>query len=148
MFNIGDVAGILGHWWHSYDEGHFEVLRELLTEDVQFTCRTDTGTTDFEEFVRADVSGREQVMEWQIAHRTASPYPLRHNTTNVHLTASGGDEATFASYLCVTHVVEGMPALLSSGVVTGRVRREADRVRIATLEVVLDTRSSVAFSER
>lgn len=148
MITAADVADVVGRWWFNYDEGHFEVLRELLTEDTHFSCRTDTGTTDFEEFVRADVSGRDAVMEWQTAHRTASPYPLRHNGTNLHVVSREGDEATFASYICVTHVVQGMPALLSSAIVNGRVRREGDAVRIAELEVVLDTRSSVTFSER
>ncbi len=148
MITAADVADVVGRWWFNYDEGHFDVLRELLTEDTRFRCRTDTGTTDFEEFVRADLAGREAVMEWQTAHRTASPYPLRHHGTNVHLVESHGDEAAFSSYICVNHVVQGVPALLSSAIVNGRVRREDGAVRIAELEVVLDTRDSVTFSDR
>jgi len=38
------VADLLSKWWFNYDEGHFDVLRDLLTDDVHFTCRTDTDT--------------------------------------------------------------------------------------------------------
>jgi hypothetical protein len=148
MITSAEVAEVLGRWWWNYDEGRFETLPDLLTEDMHFSCRTDTGTTAFEEFVRADVSGRDTVMEWQIAHRSASPYPLRHNGTNIHVVERSGDEATFSSYICVTHVVAGMPSLLSSAIVNGRVRREGDAVRIAALEVVLDTQDSVPLSSR
>ena len=57
------VHELLGRWWFNYDEGNFDVLAELLTEDAHFTCRTDTGTTDYEEFVRSDLRGRAEVMD-------------------------------------------------------------------------------------
>ena len=41
---FGGLADLLGRWWFSYDEGDFEALASLLTEDVHFACRTDTGT--------------------------------------------------------------------------------------------------------
>ena len=77
------VHELLGRWWFNYDEGNFDVLAQLLTDDAHFTCRTDTGTTDYEEFVRCDLRGRDEVMAWQTDHRSNSPYPLRHNCTNV-----------------------------------------------------------------
>ena len=141
------VHELLGRWWFNYDEGNFEVLAGLLTDDAHFTCRTDTGTTDYEDFVRSDLRGRAEVMAWQTDHRIDSPYPLRHNAANVHVVEDRGDEATFVSYIFVTQIVEGV-APLSTGIVTGTVRSEPDRLRIAELNVVLDTMTSVVFSRR
>ena len=141
------VHELLGRWWFNYDEGNFDVLTDLLTDDAHFTCRTDTGTTDYEEFVRSEQRGRSEVMEWQTNHRINSPYPLRHNAANVHVVEERGDEATFASYIFVTQIVEGV-APLSTGIVTGMVRAEVDGLRIAELDVVLDTMTSVVFSQR
>jgi hypothetical protein len=47
----------------------------------------------------------------------------------------------------VTQIVGGVSPL-STAIVTGRVRREDDALRIAGLHVVLDTTESVAFNER
>jgi hypothetical protein len=148
MITSADVSEVLGRWWFSYDEAHFDVLSSLLTDDAHFTCRTDTGTTDFEEFVRADVSGRDAVVAWQTEHRLGSPHPLRHHGTNVHVVSRTGEEATFASYICVTHVVAMMPQLLPAGIVTGRVRRVGEEVLISTMDVVIDTQESVPLSQR
>ena len=95
------MQDLVARWWFNYDEGNFNVLEGLLTDDVHFSCRTDSGATDYEEFVRADYRGRDAVMAWQTDHRLHSPYPLRHNGTNVHIVEQRGDEATFASYIAV-----------------------------------------------
>ncbi len=141
------VHELLGRWWFNYDEGNFDVLAGLLTDDADFTCRTDSGATDYEDFVRSDLRGRAEVVAWQTEHRMNSPYPLRHNASNVHVVDERNDEATFASYIFVTQIVEGV-APLSTGIVTGTVRSEPDGLRIAELNVVLDTMASVVFSQR
>jgi hypothetical protein len=143
----GEIQDVIGKWWWNYDQGNFDVLASLLTDDVHFSCRTDTGTTDYEEFVRADLRGRDAVMAWQIDHRRNSPHPLRHIGANLHVTAQRGDEAEFASYIFVTHITAAGVTNLSSAIVTGTVRRVGDAVRVAELAVVLDTRHSVVFSE-
>jgi len=148
MVGAAELQDTIGRWWWNYDEGNFAVLATLLTDDVHFSCRTDTGTTDFEEFVRADVRGRDAVMAWQTDHRMNSPYPLRHNGTNVHVVAQRDDEADFSSYIFVTHNTAVGVTNLSSAIVHGTVRRAGDAVRIAALEVVLDTRESVLFRDR
>ena len=148
--HISEVQELVGRWWWSYDEGRFEVLASLLTDDAHFTCRTDTGTTDFEEFVRADVRGGDAVLAWQTQHRIDSPYPLRHHGTNIHVTerrsAGGAAEADFASYIHVTHNTPAGVTNLSSAIVNGTARRVGDGLRLAALEVVLDTMQSVLFS--
>ena len=148
MIATADVLDLVARWWFNYDEGNFAVLPGLLSDDVHFSCRTDTGTTDYEEFVRADVRGRDAVMAWQTDHRVNSPYPLRHNGTNVHVVEQRNDEATFSSYILVTQIVGGAVSPLSTAIVTGAVRRAGDALVISELEVVLDTQDSVLFSVR
>jgi hypothetical protein len=148
MIEPATIQDLVGRWWWNYDQGIFDVLANLLASDMHFSCRTDTGTTDFEEFVRADITGRDAVMAWQTDHRINSPYPLRHNGTNVHVVEQGDDDATFASYIFVTQIVDGSVASLSSGIVNGAVRIEDGALRIAHLEVVLDTMHSVPFRDR
>ena len=141
---------LIAKWWFNYDEGRFDVLRELLTADAHFSSRSDTGATHYEEFIRADVRGRDEVMAWQTDHRRNSPYPLRHNGTNVHLVDARdgrGDEATFESYIFVTQIVDGNPSNLSSGICRGAVRVEDGTLRICAFEVVLDTMTSALFSQ-
>jgi hypothetical protein len=140
------LADLLGRWWFNYDEGQFHELRGLLTEDVHFTCRTDTDTVAWAEFARADMSGRDTVMHWQTEHRRNSPYPLRHHGTNVHIVEQRGGEATFASYIHVTQVMNETPVSIPGGIVRGVVRQEADGLRISELAVVLDTMTSDVFS--
>jgi hypothetical protein len=140
------VADLLAKWWFNYDEGHFDVLDGLLTDDVHFTCRTDTDTVAWAEFARADMSGRETVMHWQTEHRRASPYPLRHHGTNIHIVEQRGNEATFASYIHVTQVVDESPASIPGGIVRGTVREVDGRLLIAEMAVVLDTMTSDVFS--
>ena len=59
--DLVDAAALIGAWWFAYDEGDFAAVSALLAEDVHFVCRTDSGTSAIEEFVRADVSGRDEV---------------------------------------------------------------------------------------
>jgi hypothetical protein len=148
MVDLGAVQQLLATWWFNYDEGNFSVLEGLLTHDTHFTCRSDTGETAYEEFIRADVRGRDEVMAWQTGHRRNSPYPLRHNATNVHVIGGFDGEAAFASYIFVTHIVDGTVANLSSGICTGAVREEGGAPRLAALEVVLDTMDSDVFTAR
>jgi SnoaL-like protein len=142
------VQDLVGRWWWNYDEGNFDVLAALLAEDVHFSCRTDTGATEFEDFVRCDLTGRDDVMSWQIRHRIDSPYPLRHNGTNVHVVEQRGEEVTFASYIFVTQIDDGAVANLSTGIVHGAARLDEGALRLTHLEVVLDTRHSMPFGER
>jgi hypothetical protein len=146
MIEPAALQDLIGAWWFNYDEGNFDALSDRLTEDVHFSVRTDTDTVAWAEFATGEARGRDDVMAWQIQHRRDSPYPLRHHGTNAHIVQQGGDGATFASYIHVTHVVDEMPAGIPGGIVTGAVREEGGRLRIAELHVVLDTQTSQAFS--
>ena len=147
MNDIAHVQELLSRWWFAYDEGRLDEVGDLLTDDVLFTVRTDTGKTDYEEFVNADYRGRAEVMAWQTEHRLDSPYPLRHCGLNVHLTETRGNESDFASYIFVTHIVEGQIAPLATAIVTGTARDPGGSLQLAALHVVLDTQSSIPLRE-
>jgi len=146
LIEAADVQNLLMSWWFDYDQGNFDAWPDYFTSDAHFSCRTDTGQTDYEEFVRADVKGRDEVLAWQIDHRKNSPYPLRHNGTNIHVTSSTTDSAEYRSYIWVTQIVGGTPSPLSTAIVLGSVRVEDGRLRLADLRVILDTADSDVFS--
>lgn len=145
MIESGAVQNLLMSWWFDYDQGNFDVWPDYFTSDARFSCRTDTGTAEWEEFVRADLHGREEVVSWQTDHRRNSPYPLRHNGTNIHVTSVDGNEAAFRSYLFVTQIVDGAVSNLSSGLCLGAVREEDGQLRLAELRVILDNVDSEVF---
>src|SRR6266568_489132 len=119
MIDATAVQNLLMSWWFEYDQGNFEVWPEYFTTDAHFSCRTETGKAEWEEFVRADLHGRDDVLAWQTDHRKNSPYPLRHNGTNIHVTTANGNEAAFRSYIFVTQIVGGAVSNLSSGLCLG-----------------------------
>jgi hypothetical protein len=143
--DVGAVQNLIAGWWFEYDQGNFDVWNRYFTADAHFSCRSDSGLTAFEEFVSAEITGRDEVLAWQIDHRRQSPYPLRHNATNVHVTSVGNDEVDFRSYLFVTQIVGGAVSNLASGLCVGSVRQEEGSARIADLRVILDFTDSVLF---
>jgi hypothetical protein len=82
----------------------------------------------------------------------ASPYPLRSNGTNIHLTKATHTEAEFCSCIFVTHIVNSAGDNLSTPIVSGTVRHDEGQLRFADPSVVLQTahseRSSLAQRER
>ncbi len=141
------VHELIHRWWFNYDEGRLGVLGYLLADDCHLTSRTDTGLHPHEEFIRSDSHGREEAMAWTKDHRRHSPYPLRHNATNVHVTAERGDEIDLDSYLVVTQVTERRPTLLSSGLVHWTLVRTPDGYRVVRQDVVLDSIESAPFHQ-
>lgn len=143
-----EAEQLMARWWCCYDEGLFHAMADLLDEKVHFQCRTDTGTTSFEEFVRAEAAGRDEVMQWQTEHRLDSPFPLRHHMSNFHLTDGDGDEYRFRQYLSVTQVKDMSPTPVPGGVVEGAIRRQDDgSLRISDMVVILDTMDSVTLRD-
>ncbi len=147
MIDLPTVQQMLARWWFAYDRGDVDSWPDHFTADAHFSCRSDSGETAFEEFIRADLHGRDEVVAWQVEHRRNSPYPLRHMATNVHLAAMRSDEADFASYLFVTQIVGQAVSNVSTGVVSGTVRAEDGVPRIADLRLVLDFTDSVVFTD-
>ncbi len=138
---------LVNRWWFNYDEGNLDVLEGLLTDDCRTSSRTEAGTHPHEDFIRSDCRGKAAVMAWKKEHRGHSPYPLRHNATNVHVVAERGDELDVASYLFVTQIVDRRPAPLSSGLVHWVLVRTADGYRVREQHTVLDSIASAPFHE-
>ena len=136
---------LVNRWWFNYDEGNLAVLDGLLTEDCRTTSRTELGTHPSEEFIRSDCRGREAVMAWKKEHRRQSPYPLRHNATNVHVVAERGEELDLDSYLLVTQIVDRRPSPLSSGLVHWTLVRTDEGYRVRAQHTVLDSIESAPF---
>jgi hypothetical protein len=146
VLDLPAIQGLLAGWWVDYDQGNFAIWPDYFTADAHFACRSDSGQAPYEDFIRADVTGRDALVAWQVVHRRNSPYPLRHNATNVHVTGSRPREADFRSYLFVTQIVGGAVSNLSTGLCVGTARHEDGSLRLAELRVVLDTTDSEMFS--
>jgi hypothetical protein len=132
------VHDLIHKYWIGYDEYAFDAIEQLLTPDTVHRSRTDTGDHPFEEFIRSDVSGRDAVMAHVRAHRQGSPYPLRHNATNIYVVDERPDEIDVESYLFVTELADRRPVPLSSGICRITVRSTPAGLQISSLEVVLD----------
>lgn len=136
---FAECQAALGSWWFHYDHAAMAEFAEHIGPEMHFRSRTASGATAYEDFVRADLRGKDAVLRWHIEHRTNSPYPLRHNATSVFATASTDAGTSVASYLFVTRTVDGKPANLASGVVRATAVRAAHRILFAEMDVVLDT---------
>jgi hypothetical protein len=147
VVDLATVQGLLSGWWFDYDQGTFDTWPAYFTADAHFACGSDSGATDFEDFISADVRGGDEVVAWQTRHRRDSPYPLRHFATNVHVVATRPDEADFRSYLFCTQIVGMVVSNLASGIVRGTVRVEDGAARFAELRVKLDFTDSVTFTD-
>jgi hypothetical protein len=134
-------------WWFNYDEGHLEVLAGLLTDDCHLRSRTETGKHPHEEFIRSDNRGAAAAMAWTKQHRAHSPYPLRHQASNVHVVAERGDEIDLESYLFVTQIIERKPSTLSTGIVHLTLRLTDGGYRLRYKDVVLDSIESAPFHD-
>lgn len=135
------------HWWFHYDEGNLDQLEGMLTDDCWLRSRTETGKHPHEQFIASDNRGPDAAMAWTKEHRRHSPYPLRHQATNVFAAAERGDEIDLESYLFVTQVIDRKPSTLSSGIVHWTLRRTAAGYRLKSKDVVLDSIESTAFED-
>ncbi|MFD4407537.1 hypothetical protein ACFWPH_32700 [Nocardia sp. NPDC058499] len=147
--NLGssELIQLVSSWWYHYDEWKPEALRTLVADDFRFKCRSDTGTTAYEDFIRIDTTGVDEAIEWHAEHRFNSPYPLRSNCSNIVITADSGNDIEFSSYIFVTKIVDGRPYAVSSGIAHGAARWNEGKLLLASLEVVLDTMESIAYSD-
>ena len=84
MISPAELQDLMGKWWLNYDEGNFDVLEQLLTEDVRFTARTDSDEVAWAEFVRADLHGRADVMAWHIDHRQSVSVEAQRRKRPLH----------------------------------------------------------------
>jgi hypothetical protein len=146
--SLGELQEFIAEFWFHYDEAHFDEMAARYADDIHYSSRSDTGACPFEELLTADLHGRDEVMAWLTDHRTRSPYPLRHHSTNVFRTATDGDVTNARFYIFVNQITNFVPFAVSSGVVDVGVTRGPSGLQFTKMEVVLDTTDSVLLSER
>lgn len=141
----GELQEFVAGFWHHYDEWNAEEIAARLADGVHYTGRSDTGASPFEDMLHADLRGRDETMAWLTEHRTQSPYPLRHNSTNVVRTGRDGDVTNARCYIFVTVTSNSVPVPASSGIVNFAVTPGPAGLQFTSLDVVLDTQDSAIF---
>lgn len=145
---LSELQEFIGEFWFHYDEAHYDELTAAHTEDVRYLTRSDSGASPFEELMSPELRGRDSVMSWLKEHREASPYPLRHHTSNIHRTGADGDVTRVRFYIFVNQIANYVPFAVSSGVVEAGVRRGPNGLQFNDFEAILDTTNSELLSER
>lgn len=146
--SYAELQEFVGAFWHHYDEAHFDQLSIQLDDDIRYTSRSDTGASAFEEMLKADLRGREATLAWLSAHRKESPYPLRHNSSNLFRVGVVDGITSASFYIFVTQITNSVPFAVSSGVVTVSVARRDGELRFTSMHAVLDTQESVPYATR
>ncbi|ODR04834.1 polyketide cyclase [Mycolicibacillus koreensis] len=144
---LTELQNFLGAFWFHYDEAHYEEITAAFAEDAHYASRSDSGSCPFEETLTADLSGAAAIGPWLTEHRQESPSPLRHHSTNLHITGTDGDVTYARHYLLVNQVTNFVPFAVSSGVVEIGVRRAGSTLQFTKMDVVLDVTDSVPLSE-
>ncbi len=125
--SLSEVQEFFGEFWFHYDSGHYDEIAVRFAEDANYISRSESGASPFEEVLAANLHGRDEIIGWLTEHREGSPYPLRHNGTNIHRTGTDGDVTTSRSYMFVTQVANHVPFAVSSGVLETGIKRGAER---------------------
>ncbi|OBB98833.1 polyketide cyclase [Mycobacterium sp. 852013-50091_SCH5140682] len=143
--SLAELQDFVGNFWFHYDEAHYGEMAAAFAEDAAYLSRSDSGSCPFEEALAADLSGAAAIIPWLTEHRRASPYPLRHHATNLHITGTE-DGVTYARfYIFVNQVTNFVPFAVSSGVTHVGVRRDISApkgLQFTKMEVILDVTNS------
>lgn len=137
----------VSRWYVHYDEGRFELLDDLVTDDVESRSRSDAGTPASEDPIRSEAIGREAVLAWTREHRLESPYPMRHNLANAYIAAVRGNEIDVEAYMLVTLTRNGTPVPVSGGLLRATVRVVEGAYLLCRKEVVIDSIESVPLEQ-
>ena len=145
--SLSEVQEFFGEFWFHYDSGHYDEIAVRFAEDAKYISRSESGASPFEDVLAATLEGREEILGWLTEHREGSPYPLRHNSTNVHRTGTDGDVTGARSYMFVTQVANHVPFAVSSGVLEAGIRRGPHGLEFVKFDFIMDTDNSVPFAE-
>ncbi|TXI41120.1 MAG: polyketide cyclase [Mycobacterium sp.] len=144
---LSEIQEFIGSFWFHYDSGHYAEVAASFTEDATYISRSESGASPFEEILAAHLNGKAEIVAWLTEHREGSPYPLRHNGTNIHRTGSDGDTTAVRSYIFVTQVANHVPFAVSSGVLETGIRRGPNGLQFTRFDLIMDTDDSVPFAE-
>ena len=144
--SLSELQEFIAAFWHYYDEWNAEEIAARLADNVHYAGRSDTGACPYEDMLRADLHGRDETMAWLTEHRNLSPYPLRHNSSNIFRTGGDGDITSARCYILVTQLSNSLPLAVSSGIVNVTVTRGPTGLQFTSMEVVVDTRESAPLA--
>jgi hypothetical protein len=145
--SLSEVQEFFGEFWFHYDSGHYDELAVRFAEDAEYISRSESGASPFEDVLAATLHGRDEIIAWLTEHREGSPYPLRHNSTNLHRTGNDGDVTGARSYMFVTQVANHVPFAVSSGVLETGIKRGPNGLEFVKFDFIMDTDNSVPFAE-
>jgi SnoaL-like domain len=145
--SLGEIQEFFGEFWYHYDSGHYDELAVRFAEDANYISRSESGASPFEEVLAANLTGRDEIVGWLTEHREGSPYPLRHNSTNIHRTGTDGGVTHARSYIFVTQVANHVPFAVSSGVLETGIKRDPKGLVFTTFDLIMDTDNSIPFAE-
>lgn len=143
--SLTELHNFIGGFWYHYDQADYPNMAAAFAEGATYLSRSDSGACPFEESLAADLTGAAEIVPWLIEHRGASPYPLRHHTTNLHITGHEGDVTYARFYIFVNQVTNFVPFAVSSGVTEVGVRRGGSNpsgLEFTMMSVILDVTNS------
>lgn len=105
-----DIADLLNRYGHTYDEGGFDGLGDLFTEDGEFEIRGRISG------MPSVLRGRDEIVAHMGARFDATrPAQRRHLTTNLVIDDAGPGRVTTACYLLLGSTVDGALSLPVTG---------------------------------
>jgi hypothetical protein len=143
--SLTELHNFIGGFWYHYDQADYPNMAAAFAADATYLSRSDSGACPFEESLAADLTGAAEIVPWLIEHRDASPYPLRHHTTNLHITGHEGDVTYARFYIFVNQITNFVPFAVSSGVTEVGVRRGGSSpsgLEFTMMSVILDVTNS------
>ncbi|ORV49396.1 polyketide cyclase [Mycolicibacter engbaekii] len=147
--SLAELQSFIGRFWYHYDQADYAQMGAAFAGDAVYLSRSDSGSCPFEESLAADLSTAAEIVPWLTEHRQASPYPLRHHTTNLHITGTDGDITSARFYIFVNQVTNFVPFAVSSGVAEVDVRRRGSgsgELEFTKMSVILDVTNSEPLS--
>lgn len=145
--SLPEIQEFFGEFWFHYDSGHYDEIAVRFAADATYISRSESGSSPFEEVLAANLNGRDEIVAWLTEHREGSPYPLRHNGTNIHRTGRDGDVTGVRSYIFVTQVANHVPFAVSSGVLETGIKRGPHGLEFTRFDLIMDTDNSVPLAE-
>lgn len=144
--SLAELQDFIGRFWFNYDAANYDEMGAAFSSDAVYLSRSDSGACPFEEALSADLSTAAVIVPWLTEHREASPQPLRHHATNLHVTGTDGDVTNARFYIFVNQITNFVPFAVSSGVANVGVRRGSGGLQFTKMEVILDVTNSEPLS--
>lgn len=114
------------------DSKEFPVLREVFTEDAEFTVAITGGDT------HGPISGRDAIYDFCSGIVSSQTDQRRHVITNIRIVDDAGDSADVTATLTLIVVENGALEVKSSGLYSCAVVQDDDALRFKRMLLTLD----------